>query len=461
MGKDRTPVVVASRLPVRRIGTGKKAAWKTSPGGLVSAIRSLSEKGEIQWVGWTGAAGRAPRPFRHEGFHLFPVSLSAGDVRDFYQNFSNRTIWPLYHDSVRSPEYRRHWWQPYVEVNHRFAKAVAEVLPQGGMAWIQDYHLQLVPMMLRDLRPDARISFFLHIPFPPEELFSQIPWRRQIIEGLLGSDLIGFQSRLGARNFASVARRFTTAKGPDQELRFEGRKVRVAPIPISIDTGRFQELAATPEVTERAQDLRRTIGRDRRILLGVDRLDYTKGIDNRLVAFETLLENHPERVHDTVFIQVAVPSRERVQDYKQIRMEIEQHVGRINGAHGEPGLVPVQYMYRSLPQDVLVSHYLAADVMVVTPLRDGMNLVAKEYVASRLANTGSLVLSEFTGAALELRQSILVNPHDIDGLAASFQKALSLTYAESRRRMKALRRVVLNNDVFKWAERCLRIDDAS
>ncbi|MEE8143369.1 MAG: trehalose-6-phosphate synthase [Planctomycetota bacterium] len=455
--KQDNLVVVANRLPVNRVRRGAAAEWETSPGGLVSALRAVLLKQGVTWVGWTGIEGRSPKPFQHDGILHHPVPLSNAEVEGYYRNFSNRTLWPLYHDAVRPPEYHRHWWRPYVEVNRRFADAVARVLPRGGTAWVHDYHLQLVPEMLRKLRPDAEISFFLHIPFPPIELFAQIPWRHEILKGLLGADLVGFQTRLGAQNFARLARRFAGAQGTDQQLTSDNHDCFVQNIPISIDTERFQELARTPEVQDHAEELQHRFGADRRILLGVDRLDYTKGIDIRLRAFESLLQSQPKMAEKTVFIQVVVPSRKWVPEYQEIRMRIEQLVGQINGSFGEPGRVPVHYMFRNLLPKELVSYYIAADVMVVTPLRDGMNLVAKEYVACRLNNTGVLILSEFTGAARELKQSLQVNPHDIDGLASTFQHALTLAPAECSRRMSSLRRVIMNNDVFQWADRCLTI----
>jgi len=318
--------------------------------------------------------------------------------------------------------------------------------------------LQLVPAMLRELRPKARIGFFLHIPFPPHELFAQLPWRRQILEGLLGADVIGFQTRRGSQNFSRAARQFTEARGTDAMLEVAGRRVQVGDFPISIDVESVAEQASSGGVRARAETLQRELsgpsrGRERRtILLGVDRLDYTKGIDIRLKAFGELLSRGSVSVDEVALVQVAVPSREQVRDYAQMRAEVEHLVGRINGQFSEPGRVAVHYLYRNLGFEELLAHYRAADVMVVTPLRDGMNLVAKEYVATRVDASGVLVLSEFTGAARELKGALLVNPHDVDGLASTLDVATKLPGGEVRRRMAANRRALERNDVYHWAD---------
>jgi trehalose 6-phosphate synthase len=447
-------VAAANRLPLNRVLREGMETWETSPGGLVSALTPLLQERECAWVGWSGRTGRTPRPFTHDGIHFVPVPLSRQEVDACYEGFSNRSLWPLYHNAVRTPEYHRHWWDPYVDVNRRFAEHIAGVLAPGGTAWIQDYHLQLVPKMLRAIRPDASISFFLHIPFPPAELFTQLPWRREILAGLLGADVVGFQTTQAAQNFRRLCRRFHSVEGA-QRLRFENRTIRVSAFPISIDAGRFERLARTPAIRTRAKEIRARLRPQETILLGVDRLDYTKGIDRRLKAFDTLLTKDPDLARRTVFIQIAVPSRERVTDYADLRADIEGMVGHINGRHSRGGIVPVHYMYRSLPADELVAYYLAADVMVVTSLCDGMNLVAKEYVTCRTDASGVLLLSEFTGAAQELHQALLANPHDVDGLAAALAEAITMPAAQKRRRMKAMRRTVREHDVYRWARAVL------
>lgn len=444
-------VVVANRLPLRRTEDG----WETSPGGLVSAVAPLLQEQGGSWVGWTGGVDDGPSPFVHDGIEQRPVKLSQSEIDDFYLGFSNGTIWPLYHDAIRPPEFHRHWWRPYVAVNRKFAEESTRALQAGDLAWIHDYQLQLVPAMLRRLRPDIRIGFFLHIPFPPVEILARLPWRREILEGLMGADVVAFQTRLGRHNFSRAVRRFLGGEGTTRWVRAGGRSVRLMSVPISIDTKRYAALAGSPGVEARVAELRDELGADRRVVLGVDRLDYTKGIDVRLRAFDTLLHRHKDAADDVVFLQVAVPSREAVDDYATMRDQVEGLVGRINGAHGDLHHMPVHYRYGSLEPEDLVAYYRMADVMCVTPLRDGMNLVAKEFVASRSADNGVLVLSEFAGAALEFRQSLLVNPYDVDGVAETLWNALHLPEAEEVARMRALRRQVQRFDVFRWARTCL------
>ena len=449
-------VVVANRLPVRRIESPEGPCWATSPGGLVSALQPPLQARDGAWIGWSGVTESAQEPFYHDQIEHHVVPMTQQEMEDFYEGFSNSTLWPLYHDAVRTPEFRRRWWKPYVAINQRYADTTAETVDDDDIAWIQDYQLQLVPGMLREKKPNLKIGFFMHIPFPSSDLFAQLPWRRQILEGLLGADQIGFQTIGGARNFLRCVENYTSARVEGNRVEFAGRTIGVDAFPISIDVERYEKLAQRDDVVARAKEIRESLGSSRRILLGVDRLDYTKGIDVRLTAFENLLERRPSGVRDFVFVQVAVPSRESVGSYAQMRTDIEQRVGRINGSYSEPGLVPVHYLYRSLPVDELVSYYLAADVMVVTPFRDGMNLVAKEYVASRTSNDGILVLSEFAGAARELDEALQVNPHDIDGTVATLESALDMPYTEAKQRMRELREVVRANDVHHWAARFLR-----
>ncbi len=377
------------------------------------------------------------------------------EVDGFYHGFSNRTLWPLYHDAVQTPEFNERWWAPYVEVNRRFAESAAKVAKRGDLVWVHDYHLQLVPEMLRAERPDLRIGFFLHIPFPPEELFAWLPRRSEIVRGLLGADVVGFQTYANAMNFARAAREYTEAEGGAGELSFEGRTVRAASYPISIDFDAFDAAASSPETAREAQRLRQRMSASRRVILSVDRLDYTKGIEARLLAFEALLRRRAVNADECVLVQVAVPSRENVREYARLRTRVERIVGRINGDYSVPGRVAVHYFRRSLKRDELVAFYRAADVMLVTPLRDGMNLVAKEYVACRPDLSGTLVLSEFAGAAREMRRALLVNPRDIDGMARTLLEALTMKKADARQRMAILRMGVRRHDVFHWAENFL------
>lgn len=336
-------------------------------------------------------------------------------------------------------------------VNARFADAAAEVAGDGAMVWVQDYQLQLVPSMLRERRPDLRIGFFLHIPFPPIELFMQMPQRAEILRGLLGADLIGFQQRLAAQNFVRLARHLLGLRYEGQVIEVDGRRVKSGAFPISIDVGEMEEMAASPAVQARAKQIRAELGDPRTVILGVDRLDYTKGIELRLKAFRELLADGKLTVPDAVMVQVATPSRERVEHYQALRVKVEREVGRINGEFGRVGVPAVHYLHQSYSRSELAALYCAADVMMVTPLRDGMNLVAKEYIAARADNGGALVLSEFAGAATELRQAFLCNPHDPDGVKESLLRAVQVDPTEARRRIRIMQRHLRTHDVDHWA----------
>ena len=446
--------MIANRLPVA--WNSKTEEWHTSPGGLVSALTPILQDTEGMWIGWSGISDREFEPFDHSDIRQVPIFLTREEYEHFYVGFCNGTLWPLYHDAVREPQFHRHWWRPYRDVNRKFAETAAKAISTDDVAWVQDYQLQLVPRMIREMKQVHRIGFYLHIPFPPVELFAKMPWREQVLEGLLGADVLAFQSRSSRRNFAVAARELTDAKGSTKRLEWEGRQVLLQVAPIGIDTSVFKEHASSQDTLDTASRIRSRLGDPRVIVLGVDRLDYTKGIDLRMRALQTLLEKRSDLAGDVVFVQIAVPSREDVSEYRRIRRDIEGLVGRINGDLAQVGRPPIHYLYRSLPFDELIAYYRAADVMLVTPLRDGMNLVAKEYVASRFDNTGTLILSEFAGAAEQLTNALLVNPYDLNGLAGTLEKAISLGEDEQQRRMTSLRRSVGSHDVFWWADRCLK-----
>ena len=463
-------VVVANRLPVDLVrdadGTEQ---WKASPGGLVTALESILKANHGAWVGWPGVADAAPDPFDSDGIRLHSVPLSALDIELYYEGFSNATLWPLFHDVVVPPEYHREWWNAYRDVNTRFAEATAAAAAPGATIWVQDYQLLLVPRLLRELRPDLTIGFFLHIPFPPVELFMQLPWRTELVEGMLGADLVGFHLPGGADNFRILANklsglpsvRLRADKTKAAEIRIDDRMVRAGAFPISIDSGAVDALARTRATLDRAVRLREELGSPKVLMLGVDRLDYTKGIDVRLKALEELIGEGRLDPSEVTFLQLATPSRERVEQYQFMRSRIEERVGRINGMYGKIGQPVVTYIHRPVPKSELTAFYAAADVMLVTPVRDGMNLVAKEYVATCTDGAGALVLSEFAGAANELRQAYLCNPHDLEGVKDAIMAAISDPVEERRRRMRSLRRQVLGNDVHAWARRFFDTLDAT
>ncbi|MEJ2870983.1 trehalose-6-phosphate synthase [Actinomycetospora sp. OC33-EN08] len=460
-------VVVANRLPVDLVrGSDGEERWQAAPGGLVSALAPALADRQAAWVGWPGVPDAAPEPFADDSLGpdvtLHPVPLDEAEIAAHYEGAANATLWPLYHDLVAAPVFDRDWWATHRAVNRRFAEATAAVASDGATVWVQDYQLQLVPRMLRELRPDLRIGFFLHIPFPPVELFRQLPWRREVVDGLLGADLVGFHTPGGATNFRWLAERLCGADVDDApiglrtasgQVHLDGRTTRVGAFPISIDSAAFARRGADPATAERARALRAELGDPTTVLLGVDRLDYTKGIGVRLEAFGELLDAGRLDPATTVLVQVATPSRERVDAYRRTREDVERTVGRINGEHAGIGRPAIHYVHRSLPPDELAALYLAADVALVTPLRDGMNLVAKEYVATRPDDDGDLVLSEFTGAAEELTEARLVNPHDLDGVAAAIADAVAEVGSDaSRRRMAALGAQVAEHDVTRWTE---------
>ncbi|MFF5231966.1 trehalose-6-phosphate synthase [Dactylosporangium sp. NPDC000521] len=449
-------VVVANRLPVDKVvGPDGEVSFRRSPGGLVTALEPVLQQRNGTWVGWSGGTGDAQLPeetFETGGVQLHPVALSAGEVERYYEGFSNSSLWPLYHDAVETPIFKRRWWESYRLVNERFTKAVADDAAPGATVWIQDYQLQLVPALLRETRPDLKIGFFLHIPFPPVELFMQLPRRAELLKGLLGADLVGFQRPLGAQNFVQLSRHLLGTRVRRGVVEWEGRTVRAEAFPISIDVEEMERLAASPEVQARAKAIRTELGEPKTIILGVDRLDYTKGIERRLKAFRELLSDGRLTAPDTVMVQVATPSRERVEHYQTLRVNVEREVGRINGEYGRVGQPAVHYLHQSYSRAELAALYVAADVMMVTPLRDGMNLVAKEYVGARADGGGALVLSEFAGAAAELRQAFLCNPHDLDGVKDALMRAIHVDPVEGRKRMHAMHSHLRSHDVRAWAD---------
>ncbi len=453
-------VVVANRLPFRRVveddGT---VTWHSSPGGLVAALApSLAGTTRMAWVGWAGDLGEPETttadgaPPEVDGTQLVPVTLSPEEKRLHYDGMSNGTLWPLYHDMVAPAEFHRSWFEGYRRVNQRFADAVARTVAPGGTVWVHDYQLQLVPELLRSLRPDVRIGFFLHIPFPPVELFSQLPWRTPLARGMLGADIVGFQTSDAVANFVRVCvDRGIASRLDAATVDVEGRQVTVGAFPIGIDNERYEEASRDHAVTNASRDLRARLGQPHVVLLGVDRLDYTKGIDVRLRAFKELLADGRLHASQVTMVQVAEPSRDDVDAYISLRARVEQLVGEINGDFGRVGFPVVHYIHQTQNFDQLLSLYRAADVMLVTPFRDGMNLVAKEYVATRYDETGALVLSEFAGAAHHLDAALLVNPHDIEGVKNAIQEAVEMTPDEARERMQSMRKAVRTTSAAEWA----------
>lgn len=462
----RQLVVLSNRLPFTVDPTDNGPTFQRAPGGLVSALEPILAERRGVWVGWNGViSDDAPDfaqavPTGPPGLQYRPVSLTARELSRYYDGFSNHTLWPLLHYFVGRAQIDARTWRAYDAVNERFARAAAAGVQGTSTAdtvfWIHDYHLLRAPHYLRRILPKARIAFFLHVPFPASDVFRVLPWSRSLMRSMLAADLVGFHIPSYARHFLACAERLLGCE-VDQNagiVYFEGREVSVQVHPIGIEVQALERMAATAGPPRVDPDRMRNV-------LGVDRLDYTKGIHERLLAFEMLLDTHPEYRRRVIFTQVLVPSRERVPDYGSLKREIDEAVGRINGRFSEPGWAPVRYMVRSLPPEELVAFYRRADVALVTPLRDGMNLVAKEYVAAQLEDDGVLILSELAGAAEELQEALQVNPFDLDAVAEALDAALSMPDDERRSRMSALRDRVRANDVHAWTRRFLTNADAA
>ena len=451
------PILIASnRLPFTVHRGPRGLERKPSAGGLVSALEPVLRKRGGTWVGWPGIALRkgerlpfgGPGRLGREGlgYEIAPVVLSESEVNRYYHGFSNRTLWPLFHSMHERAAFERRDWDTYRLVNERFAEVAVESAGRAGLVWIHDYHLMLAPASLRQSLDGARIGFFLHIPFPPYDVFRLLPWDREILRGLLSCDLVGFHVPGYAQNFLDCVERRLGARVDRRSLRIEwgDRTIQVGAFPIGIDFDAFSSQAHEAPPSPEA-------GRER-IVLGVDRLDYTKGIPERFLAFERLLERHPEHREQVVLLQLAVPSRSQVAAYKELKRRIDELVGRINGRFASASWSPIRYLYRSVPQDRLVALYRDADVALVTPLRDGMNLVAKEFAACQVGDPGVLVISEVAGASETMREALSVNPYNLDETAETVHRALTMEEDERASRMASLRRRERRYNVEHWVK---------
>jgi len=458
-------LIVSNRLPVCTSVTPAGLHVTASSGGLATGLGSWHQKSNAVWIGWAGdVPDVTPTQLEELNRRLLeqrfvPVCLSHDQVSRYYHGFANRVLWPTFHYLIDQLPADGAGWDAYQDANEAFAEAVLAAYRPGDTVWVHDYQLMLVPALLRARIPDARVGFFLHIPFPSSEVFRILPWRREILSGLLGADLIGFHTFAYMRHFMTSLLHVGGLEADVDRVRIGTRDVTVGVFPMGVDAAAFKQLAASPDVVARADAIRRDAG-GRRILLGIDRLDYTKGIPQRLEAIDTLMERNPGLRDQMRYVQVAVPSRGDVEEYRRFRVAVEQRVGRLNGAHGTVSSLPVHYIHQSVATTELAALYAAADVMLVTPLRDGMNLVAKEFVATRTDEDGVLVLSEFAGAAAELNGAITVNPYDVSGVADAIERALTMPAGERRVRMRNLRRRVMGNDVSVWARAFLsRLED--
>ena len=457
-------VAVSNRLPVKleRRDDGSLHALPGG-GGLVTALAPVLSNRGGRWVGWPGIEESddvgpvLETASRVAGYALCPVYLSQKDSESYYNGFSNGILWPLFHDQASRCDFDPRTWDAYQHANQKFAAAVAGWCDSGQHVWVHDYHLMHFAVELRRLGVKTSLGFFLHIPFPPLDIFLRLPWRAEVLRALLAFDLIGFQTLRDKRNFLYCVRHLLPECRPRgnawaSTVEHEGREVRVGSFPISIDYHDFERRAKSESVQTIAGQLRAQLG-DGTVVLGVDRLDYTKGIPEKLDAFREMLLQHPELIGKITLVQIAVPSRLDVPEYRELRARIEQHVGEINGQFTRRGWAPVQYLFRSLDRDELIAHYVAADIALLTPLKDGMNLVAKEYCAASTNDEGVLILSEFAGAAAQMhRWALTVNPHDIRGVAAAIYRAYEMDGGEKRYRMRHMRRSVKNNDIYRWVD---------
>lgn len=457
-------ILVSNRLPTTLEQGPGGPTLTPSSGGLVTALRPLFRARKGYWIGWLGEAADdevIERLLRDSGgqapARLIPVSLTPAERKGFYTGFSNEIVWPLFHDLQSRCNFDPTYWKIYNTVNRKFAEATARVASPSSVIWVHDYHLMLVAEILRGLGVRSRIGFFLHIPFPHLDIFEKLPWRRQILAGLLRYDVLGFQTPRDQRNFLGCVRRLlphAASQRHDDEVvtHFEGHATQIRSFPIGIDFDEFSTHAGEPAVVSRAEEIRSDM-RDRQIVLGVDRLDYTKGVPERLKAVQHLLATRKDLRRRLSLVQIVVPSRENIPKYRELKLETETLISQINGQFGDPGWMPIHYIHRSVERPELIALYSAADIALVTPLKDGMNLVSKEFCAAQAGERGVLILSEFAGAADQLSNgAILVNPYDIGAVAEALYFAFRMDPDERRHRMRKLRRRVRHADVFRWCD---------
>jgi trehalose 6-phosphate synthase/phosphatase len=449
-------IIVSNRLPISLRHRNGRFEFRPSAGGLATGLGSIYKEGENIWIGWPGNTVDDPEQRAeiilelHE-LKMAPVFLSKADVEEFYEGFSNETLWPAFHYFTQYMVYNPEHWDAYVRVNQKFCDAILKKAGPDDTIWIHDYQLLLLPQMLREALPNATIAFFQHIPFPSYEIIRMIPWRKQLLEGMCGADLIGFHTYDDMRHFLSAVGRITGLSSESGYIQAENRIINVDSFPMGIDYDKFAKQAKSKKTLRFVQEFGKQV-EDQKLLLTIDRLDYSKGIPQRIQAFNQLLEQHKELHGKVSMIMIVVPSRDRVQSYKELKEEIDLLVGRINSEYSTLNWVPVHYFYRSFPFEELSAFYNMSDIALVTPLRDGMNLVCKEFVASKTDQTGVLILSEMAGASKELQDAILVNPYDRQGVVDAIYNALSMPLAEQKARMNSMQESLKKYDVFQWVK---------
>ena len=449
-------LIVSNTLPVRIVKRKGLLNVHPSPGGLATGLSSFSDSTKNVWIGWPGLSPANANEKKHieeqlQSQKIYPVYLQQSDIEKYYEGFCNKMIWPLFHYFTQYAVYDQAHWESYKKVNHLFCEAVLHVAEPEDTIWVHDYHLMLLPGLIREKLPQATIGFFLHIPFPSFEIFRLIPWRTEIMQGLLGANLIGFHTFDYVRHFLSSATRLLGLEHTWGTLTQGDRMIKVDSFPLGIDYEKYASASSEPSVKKEITKHLKKIG-ERKIVISIDRLDYTKGILQRLEAFHLFLDKYPEYHEKVTLILVAVPSRSKVETYRQLKHQVDEFVGRINGEHGTIGWIPVWYLYRSFPFTGLSALYSIADVALVTPFRDGMNLIAKEFIANKEDGSGVLILSEMAGAAHELGEAIIINPNNAEEIADAIHDAMILPEEEQIKRNREMQKKLKRYDVSRWAE---------
>ncbi|MEA3313228.1 MAG: bifunctional alpha,alpha-trehalose-phosphate synthase (UDP-forming)/trehalose-phosphatase, partial [Caldisericota bacterium] len=451
-------IIVSNRLPVTVIKRKNGLSFNHSVGGLATGLGSFHNSHNSIWVGWPGVPCEKLNKKNRKSietkliseFSCYPVFLTQTNVDLYYNGFCNKTVWPLFHYFIQHAIFNKKLWEAYKQVNKIFSEKILENANPDDIIWIHDYHLLLLPKLLREKLPNAKIGFFLHIPFPSYEIFRLFPWRREILDGLLGADLIGFHTYSYVKHFLETVRRILDYEHAYGEITLSNRVVRVDAFPMGIDYEKFADAASDVKVQRKINRIRKKVG-DRKVILSVDRLDYTKGIPERLETFDFFLDRYPEFKEKITYIIITVPSRTKVEHYRLLKKQVDELVGKINGKYGTFGWIPIWYIYRSLPFYTLAALYSIADIALVTPLRDGMNLVSKEFIASKVDSKGVLILSEMTGAAEELGEAIIVNPNNREEIAEALEEALLMPDEEQIERTKIMQKRLMRYNAKRWA----------
>lgn len=449
-------IIVSNRLPITIARKGESLKLQTSVGGLTSGLETFHKSHSSLWVGWPGyVVGKREEEIKFikkklKASDCYPIFLSPYNVENYYHGFCNKIIWPLFHYFTQHVEYEDRYWQAYQRVNKHFCDILCRLIKPKDKIWIHDYHLMLLPNLLRKRKPDATIGFFLHIPFPSSDVFRLLPGRSDIIKGLLGADLIGFHTHDYVHHFVESTRRLLGHEYSLGNINTENRRIKVDAFPMGIDYERFNSAASKSIVQKELEKVRKKVG-TQKVIISIDRLDYTKGLPERLLAYDLFLEKYPTYRKKVVLILVAVPSRTTVEHYAHLKRQVDEHISRINGKYGDIGWNPIWYLYRFLPFNKLVALYMIGDVALVTPTRDGMNLIAKEYLASRYDKQGVLILGEMAGAAKELGEALVVNPNNREEIADAIHNALTMSDDEQVRRNEIMQRRLQRYDIERWA----------